>query len=72
MSLDPERRALLLDAKLRALAADLGIPVDGEPSPLGGGAALVVDGTTVALAGEDAPERALGSALLLAARRPPR
>jgi len=68
VSLDPERRALLLDAKLRALATDLDIPVDGEPSPLGGGAALVVDGTTVALAGEDAPERALGSALLLAAR----
>ncbi|MDP6976090.1 MAG: hypothetical protein QF575_05925 [Acidimicrobiales bacterium] len=68
MSLDPERRALLLDAKLRTLATDLDIPVDGEASPLGGGAALVVDGTTVALAGEDAPERALGSALLLAAR----
>jgi CTP:molybdopterin cytidylyltransferase MocA len=68
VSLDPEQRAFLLGAKLRALATDLGLSLAGDPVALGGGAAIVDAGTVVALAGEDAPERALGQALLLAAR----
>ncbi|MEO2114094.1 MAG: hypothetical protein ABGX79_06085, partial [Acidimicrobiales bacterium] len=68
MSLDPEQRAFLLGAKLRALATNLGLPCAGDPVALGGGSAILDDGTIVVLAGEDAPERSLGQTLLLAAR----
>ena len=49
MSLDPEQRAFLLGAKLRALATDLGLSLAGDPVALGGGAAIVDAGTVVAL-----------------------
>ena len=68
MSLDPEQRAFLLGAKLRALATNLGLPCAGDLVALGGGSAILDDGTIVVLAGEDAPERSLGQTLLLAAR----
>ncbi len=62
--LDPERRAALLAAKLRALA---GVPSEAEAATFPGGAALRAGRRGWVLA-EDRPERALGPALAWARR----
>lgn len=68
MTLDPQRRQALLEAKLRALVRDhaggaLGVfgPADGVAG-FGGGAALAAGGEAWVLA-DDQPERALGRAM---------
>ena len=71
---DPQRRAALLNLKLRALVRDhLGhdfADVSGtEPLAFGRGAAVVVDGTAWILVAEQ-PERSLGAALAWAQRQP--
>jgi hypothetical protein len=71
---DPQRRAALLNLKLRALVRDhLGSAVGDisatEPIPFGRGAALVIDGTAWMLLDEQ-PARGLGGAIAWAQRQP--
>ena len=72
MPADPQRRAALLNLKLRALVRDhLGTELGegvGEPVPFGRGAAIVVDGVAWVLLAEQ-PERSLGGALAWAMRQ---
>ena len=64
MPADPQRRAALLNIKLRALVRDhmgdqIGDISATAPIPFGRGAALVIDGTAWLLLAEQ-PERSLG------------
>lgn len=74
MPADPQRRAALLNIKLRALVRDhlgheTGDISGTAPIPFGRGAALVIDGTAWLLLAEQ-PERSLGGALAWAMRQP--
>ncbi|MCU1394063.1 MAG: hypothetical protein JWM34_2491 [Ilumatobacteraceae bacterium] len=74
MPADPQRRAALLNLKLRALVREhlgreIGDISGTEPIPFGRGAALVIDGTAWLLLAEQ-PERSLGGALAWAMRQP--
>ncbi len=74
MPADPQRRAALLNLKLRALVRDhLGHEIGDisatAPVPFGRGAALVTDGTAWLFLAEQ-PERSLGGALAWAMRQP--
>ncbi len=62
MTLEPERRAALVAAKLGALVADQWGAADRRPSLFGGGAALL-DGTTGWVLADADPVRVLGGAL---------
>lgn len=68
MSLDPERRAALLGAKLGALVRDQWGAADRTPAVFGGGAALV-EGDTGWVLADDAPHRVLGGGLAWARSR---
>ncbi len=62
MSLDPERRAALLGAKLGALVRDHWGEAERTPGVFGGGAALV-EGDTAWVLADDQPHRVLGGGL---------
>lgn len=68
MTLDPERRAALLGAKLGALVRAGWGDAERSPAVFGGGAALVHDDTAWVLA-DDEPHRVLGPTLAWAAGR---
>ena len=72
--IDPDRRAALLDLKLRVLVRDhlgreLAGPTGAGPIRFGRGAAVVVDGTAWILVDEQ-PQRGLGAALAWVSRQP--
>lgn len=74
MPADPQRRAALLNLKLRALVRDhlgheIGDVSATQPVPFGRGAALVIEGTAWVLLAEQ-PERSLGGALAWSMRQP--
>ena len=69
MSLDPERRAGLLGAKLRSLVASTGHVADQDSVIAAGGAALVDGDRCWLLADDESPADALGRGILLAAGR---
>ena len=62
MSLDPDRRAALLGAKLGALVREQWGPAERTPAVFGGGAALVAGDSGWVLA-DDRPHRVLGGGL---------
>jgi hypothetical protein len=67
VSLDPERRAAFVAAKLRALVNGRWGEAEREPVAFGSGAALV-EGDRLYVLAEDQPARTLGAALALADR----
>lgn len=67
MTLDPDRRAALVAAKLGALVRDQWGEAARRPAVLGGGAALV-DGTTGWVLADAEPARVLGGAIVWAER----
>ena len=68
MSLDPERRAALVGAKLGALVRDHWGEAERTPAVFGGGAALV-EGDTGWVLADDQPHRVLGGGLAWARGR---
>jgi len=69
MSLDEEARRRLLAAKAVGLARSQGMVPSGEPQPLLGGAATLVEGGGGWVLVQREPERALGAALAWSVRR---